>query len=175
MFSAIVVTSLLFCNDARESSSGCSRVCIKPCYLLCSYKTGSILPGIAIHFLNNSFAMIEGSFLVDDQISTVFIIIEVLCMLYAFFMLYQKRIAIRNYIIHNRGYRIRVFFGNWMSILFLIFCIVAIISALKFCKVIKGYIQPPLTKLYLKKMKERKLLTSCIYYASQEPSFFFRS
>ncbi|MCR0204341.1 CPBP family intramembrane metalloprotease [[Clostridium] innocuum] len=128
---AIVVTSLLF---AMMHGNLPQAVPVFALSLVISYaviKTGSILPGIAIHFLNNSFAMIEGSFLVDDQISTIFIIIEVLCMLYAFFMLYQKRIAIHNYIIHNKGYRIRVFFGNWMSILFLIFCIVAIISSFK--------------------------------------------
>ena len=98
------------------------------CYVVLT--SGSILPGIAIHFLNNAFAIMEVSLLSDNgQISTVFLILEALFLLYAMFTLYQKRLIIRNYIIHNRGSRVRTFFSNWISILFLVLCVFIMITS----------------------------------------------
>lgn len=127
---AILVTSLLF---ALLHGNLPQAVPVFALSIVISYvvlKTGSILPGIAMHFLNNAFAVIETSFLSDNSwISMLFIILEVLFILYAVFVLFQKRLIIRNYIIHNKGFHVRTFFSNWMSILFLIFCIIAIVTS----------------------------------------------
>lgn len=118
------------CIAAWKSSAECPCFALSMmiCYVV--LKSGSILPGIAIHFLNNAFAIMEVSLLSDNgQISTVFLILEALFLLYAMFTLYQKRLIIRNYIIHNRGSRVRTFFSNWISILFLVLCVFIMITS----------------------------------------------
>ena len=127
---AILVTSLLFAllHGNLPQSVPVFALSMMICYVV--LKSGSILPGIAIHFLNNAFAIMEVSLLSDNgQISTVFLILEALFLLYAMFTLYQKRLIIRNYIIHNRGSRVRTFFSNWISILFLVLCVFIMITS----------------------------------------------
>lgn len=127
---AILVTSLLFAllHGNIPQSVPVFALSVIICYVV--LKSGSILPGIAIHFLNNAFAIMEVSFLSDNgQISTVFIVLEALFLLYALYVLFQKRQVIRNYVIHNRGYRVRAFFSNWIAILFLVLCVFTIITS----------------------------------------------
>ena len=127
---AILVTSLLFAllHGNLPQSVPVFALSMMICYVVLT--SGSILPGIAIHFLNNAFAIMEVSLLSDNgQISTVFLILEALFLLYAMFTLYQKRLIIRNYIIHNRGSRVRTFFSNWISILFLVLCVFIMITS----------------------------------------------
>ena len=80
------MTSLLFAllHGNLPQSVPVFALSMMICYVVLT--SGSILPGIAIHFLNNAFAIMEVSLLSDNgQISTVFLILEALFLLYAMF------------------------------------------------------------------------------------------
>lgn len=117
---AIVVTSLLFAllHGNIPQTVPIFFFSLVLCYAALKYD--SILPAMAIHFLNNSIGMIEGYFVHQDTVLMLLVILELGMAVFAILYLFYKRVSIQTYIRHNKGCRISLFFKNWAAIVFVI-------------------------------------------------------
>lgn len=87
--------------------------------------SGSLIPAIAIHFINNAFAMTAGYLGTSDVAYWAFTAMEIAMMLCAAVVVWKYRNQIKLYIKENKGERISSFFKNWACIVFLVIMVAA--------------------------------------------------
>ncbi|MEG1475792.1 MAG: CPBP family intramembrane glutamic endopeptidase [Longicatena sp.] len=84
-------------------------------------ESGSLLPAICIHFINNTFAITELNYINSNQICfAIFTLIEIGLLVFAVIVIWRNRNKIKAYKDENLGIQLRVFFKNWASILLII-------------------------------------------------------
>lgn len=117
---AVLTTSLLFALIHRNFIQGIPTFFLSLflCYIV--LKTNSIYSGIAIHIINNTFAMIMNFAQDHANMTNVFSIIVLFLLLFSIIYAIIKRKRIASFIFSKHETKVRSFFGNWVSMLLLL-------------------------------------------------------
>lgn len=117
---AVLTTSLLFALVHGNVIQAIPTFILSLFLCFIVLETKSIYSSMLIHFINNTFAMLQLSFQDNEIVSTIFLITQFILILSAIISAIIKRKTIADFIFTKRTTKVRSFFGNWVSIILLL-------------------------------------------------------
>lgn len=128
---AMIITSLVFgfAHGNFIQAIPVFFLSLALCYVV--VKTESLYASIAIHFFNNALSMIMTFFMGNNLVSTGFLILEIIFIVFAISFIIKNKAKIKTLFHEVNMSRIgNFFFGNWIAILFSLFTIITMLSSI---------------------------------------------